>query len=81
MLSKFRLGLIQLAVGASKVENLARAEKFVQQAVSEGGANVVALPECFNSPYGTQYFLEYAEDLTTGTFPFPSPPKKESQNK
>lgn len=29
------------------------------------------LPECFNSPYGTQYFTKYAETL------LPSPPTKE----
>ena len=66
MLPKFRLALVQLAVGANKAENLARAETFVRRAASEGGAEVVALPECFNSPYGTQYFKEYAEDLSSG---------------
>lgn len=30
------------------------------------GAKVVALPECFNSPYGTKYFGEYAEVIPTG---------------
>lgn len=67
MLTSFRLGLVQLAVGANKAENLARAENFVNKAASEGGAKIVALPECFNSPYGTQYFKEYAEDLSTGS--------------
>ena len=66
MLPKFRLALIQLAVGASKAENLQRAETFIRKAAKEGGAQVVALPECFNSPYGTQYFKEYAEDMTSG---------------
>ena len=66
MLTSFRLGLVQLAVGANKAENLARAENFVNKAASEGGAKIIALPECFNSPYGTQYFKEYAEDLSTG---------------
>lgn len=69
MLPKFRLALIQLAVGASKTENLQRAETFIRQAAKEGGAQVVALPECFNSPYGTQYFKEYAEDMTSGSSP------------
>ena len=27
---------------------------------------VISLPECFNSPYGTKYFPEYAESLTDG---------------
>lgn len=33
-----------------------------------GGANIVVLPECFNSPYGCDYFPKYAETL------LPSPP-------
>jgi omega-amidase len=32
---------------------------------------LIVLPECFNSPYGTQYFPTYAETLS------PSPPTKE----
>lgn len=67
MLPKFRLALIQLAVGANKAENLAHAEACVSKAAKEGGAQVVALPECFNSPYGTQYFDDYAEDLSSGS--------------
>jgi len=69
MLPKFRLALIQLAVGASKADNLTRAEAFIKKAAKEGGAQVIALPECFNSPYGTQYFNEYAEDMTSGSSP------------
>lgn len=30
------------------------------------GAKVVALPECFNSPYGTNFFPEYAEEIPAG---------------
>ncbi|KAH3787617.1 omega-amidase NIT2-like [Dreissena polymorpha] len=58
----FRLALIQLAVGASKPENLARASRLIKEAATKG-ANLVALPECFNSPYGTSYFPEYAESI------------------
>ena len=61
-MSKFRLALIQLAVSASKPDNLARAARLVKEAASKG-ANIVALPECFNSPYGTSYFPEYAEAI------------------
>ena len=62
IMSKFRLALIQLAVSASKPDNLARAARLVKEAASKG-ANIVALPECFNSPYGTSYFPEYAEAI------------------
>jgi len=62
MSNTVRLGLIQLAVTASKAENLKQATKLIGQAVSKG-AKVISLPECFNSPYGTQYFANYAEPI------------------
>uniref|UniRef100_A0A8D0BH91 omega-amidase n=1 Tax=Salvator merianae TaxID=96440 RepID=A0A8D0BH91_SALMN len=58
----FRLALIQLHVSADKAENLNRACQFVKNA-TEQGAKLVVLPECFNSPYGTKYFAEYAEKI------------------
>ncbi|NXP70781.1 NIT2 amidase, partial [Ramphastos sulfuratus] len=58
----FRLALIQLHVSAVKSDNLQRACELVREA-SAKGAKLVALPECFNSPYGTQYFKEYAEKI------------------
>ncbi|KAK3593071.1 hypothetical protein CHS0354_007862 [Potamilus streckersoni] len=61
-MTSFRLALIQLAVTASKSDNLARATKFVREAATNG-AKIVALPECFNSPYGTKYFPTYAEKI------------------
>lgn len=60
--SKFRIALIQLAVTANKAQNLLRAKDKIKEAVSNG-ARIVALPECFNSPYGTQYFADYAEQI------------------
>lgn len=30
---------------------------------AQAGADIVVLPECFNSPYGTEYFAAYAEPL------------------
>ncbi|RXG59281.1 Omega-amidase NIT2 [Armadillidium vulgare] len=50
-----KLALIQLAVGSSKNENLLRAASKVKEA-AEKGANLVALPECFNSPYGNSMY-------------------------
>uniref|UniRef100_A0A663DW83 omega-amidase n=1 Tax=Aquila chrysaetos chrysaetos TaxID=223781 RepID=A0A663DW83_AQUCH len=61
-MANFRLALIQLHVSADKSDNLQRACGLVREA-SAKGAKVVALPECFNSPYGTQYFKEYAEKI------------------
>ncbi|KAL1933852.1 hypothetical protein VTP01DRAFT_7942 [Rhizomucor pusillus] len=61
--SKFKLALIQLATSSDKQTNLQRARDKVLEA-AKNGANVVVLPECFNSPYGTNFFPQYAETLT-----------------
>lgn len=47
--------------------NLAHASEKTKEA-AEAGAKIVVLPECFNSPYGTNFFPVYAEPLQ------PSPP-------
>ncbi|KAF4979268.1 hypothetical protein FDECE_18090, partial [Fusarium decemcellulare] len=47
-----KLSLIQLASGSDKQANLDSAASHVARAASSG-ANIVVLPECFNSPYGT----------------------------
>ena len=65
-----KLALIQLATGADKTANLTHARTKVL-AAARAGAQLVVLPECFNSPYGTKYFPKYAETL------LPSPPTKE----
>nr|POE80065.1 hydrolase c26a3.11 [Quercus suber] len=65
-----KLALVQLAAGADKTANLAHARAKVLEA-SSNGANIVVLPECFNSPYGCKYFPKYAETL------LPSPPTRE----
>ncbi|XP_045619339.1 omega-amidase NIT2 isoform X1 [Procambarus clarkii] len=60
--SKLRLALVQMAVVETKAKNIARAVQLIREAVG-GGAQLVALPECFNSPYGTNYFQKYAETI------------------
>ncbi|KAK7423646.1 Omega-amidase nit3 [Neonectria magnoliae] len=62
-----KLACIQLASGTDKQANLKRAAEHVAQAAAQGN-KIVILPECFNSPYGTKYFPQYAETL------LPSPP-------
>lgn len=43
---------MQLSVGPDKAKNVAAAVTEIHKA-KENGAQLVALPECFNSPYGT----------------------------
>lgn len=59
-MNKVRIGLCQLLVGSDKAKNLANAALMVNKA-AEAGAKIVMLPECFNSPYSTSSFAEYAE--------------------
>uniref|UniRef100_A0A8B9JRT4 omega-amidase n=1 Tax=Astyanax mexicanus TaxID=7994 RepID=A0A8B9JRT4_ASTMX len=56
------LAVVQLAVTKVKSDNLQRACSLVKEAAGQG-AKVVVLPECFNSPYGTGFFAEYAEKI------------------
>jgi len=63
--TRFRLALVQLAVGKNKTENISRAAAKISEAVDKG-AKIVSLPECFNSPYGTKYFGEYSEPVPDG---------------
>ncbi|KAJ2478465.1 Omega-amidase nit3 [Coemansia sp. RSA 2320] len=65
-MTALRLALVQLAVGAQKTANLVSARSKVL-AAAKAGANMVVLPECFNSPYGTQYFSQYAEEIDTAS--------------
>ncbi|KDN35948.1 carbon-nitrogen hydrolase [Tilletiaria anomala UBC 951] len=60
-----RLALIQLGQNSlTKSLNLLRAREAVLRAAKEdGGADMVVLPECFNSPYGVNHFPTYAESL------------------
>ncbi len=61
----FRLAIVQMAVTANKVANLTKAAEKAKFAASKG-AQVIALPECFNSPYGNKFFPEYAEQVPEG---------------
>ncbi|XP_020284700.1 nitrilase and fragile histidine triad fusion protein NitFhit-like [Pseudomyrmex gracilis] len=60
-----RLALIQLAVGDDKASNISRARSFIERAKQER-ADIVTLPECFNSPYGPSHFAKYAESIPDG---------------
>lgn len=62
---KLKAALIQCLVGADRSKNLKNASALIDTAKSNG-AQLVALPECFNSPYGTKFFNEYAETVPKG---------------
>ncbi|CAG8581679.1 55_t:CDS:10 [Ambispora gerdemannii] len=63
--NSFKVACVQLLVTKDKLKNLKNAKSKILEAAREG-AKVVVLPECFNSPYGTQYFKEYAESIPAG---------------
>ncbi|KAF3760548.1 hypothetical protein M406DRAFT_63766 [Cryphonectria parasitica EP155] len=65
-----KLACIQLASGTDKAANLSNAREKVHEAAASG-AKIIVLPECFNSPYGCDYFPSYAEQL------LPHPPSAE----
>ncbi|KAK0668880.1 carbon-nitrogen hydrolase [Cercophora samala] len=59
------LACIQLPSTSTKSINLSHAATAVSSAVKSTSAKIVVLPECFNSPYGTDHFPSYAEPLPT----------------
>lgn len=64
---KFKLALIQLAVGASKPANLERAGSLVREAASNG-AKLVALPVRKTSQVNSQGFMSCVKLCTVGMF-------------
>ncbi|KAI6660548.1 Omega-amidase NIT2 [Oopsacas minuta] len=57
-----KIALVQNLVGKNKQENIDHSFSLVRKA-RENGATMISLPECFQSPYGNQYFGEYAETI------------------
>lgn len=60
MLKNFKLALCQFVGGMDKAQNILKAQQMIEAAVAQN-AQVIILPECFNSPYSTKYFASYAE--------------------
>ncbi|KAL3744545.1 hypothetical protein ACJRO7_013763 [Eucalyptus globulus] len=67
-LAKFKIGLCQLSVTADKERNIAHAREKIHEAVDKG-AQLVVLPEIWNSPYSNDSFPVYAEDIDGGSSP------------
>lgn len=55
-----------MKIGKNKLENVGHAINCIRKTVEKDRPKLVALPECFNSPYGTKYFNEYAETIPDG---------------
>lgn len=62
----FKLAVCQTSVTSDKERNIYNAENMIRRAASNG-ADLVVLPEIFNSPYDTKCFADYAE-----TYPGPT---------
>ena len=71
---KFTVGLVQMACAPGRDENLARAGEFVREA-AKSGAEVVCLPELFQSNYFCQKEDAALFDLAE---PFPDSPSVEA---
>ncbi|XP_075148592.1 omega-amidase NIT2 [Haematobia irritans] len=61
-----RLALLQLKGSKDKAFNLQNASAKIREAVAGHKPRLITLPECFNCPYGTKYFREYAETIPNG---------------
>lgn len=55
---KIKFGIVQLKVSHDKAENLENASKGIRKAFAMG-AELIALPEFFQSPFGENAFLLY----------------------
>lgn len=60
MSNGFRLAACQMKVAGNREENTAKALLMLERA-AQGKADVAALPEMFNCPYGSGRFREYAQ--------------------
>ena len=73
---KYRMALCQIKGSFQKEKNIEKADIFIKEASEK--AEVVALPEMWNCPYGNKYFKEYAEEENGRTVLFMS--KAAAQN-
>lgn len=64
-IEKMRVAIVQMLVGKDKDLNVKSAVNKIGEA-AKNGAELVILPECFNSPYGTNFFQQYSEPIPDG---------------
>ncbi|XP_073278914.1 omega-amidase, chloroplastic-like [Primulina huaijiensis] len=70
-ITKFKIALCQLLVTADKERNIVHARQVIEEAARKG-AQLVLLPEIWNSPYSNDCFPVYAEDIDAGGDASPS---------
>ncbi|HPR24067.1 MAG TPA: carbon-nitrogen hydrolase family protein [Bacillota bacterium] len=73
---KYKMALCQIKGSFQKEKSIGKAQAFIKEASEK--AEVVALPEMWNCPYGNKYFKEYAEEENGRTVLFMS--KAAAQN-
>lgn len=69
--TKYKIGLCQFSVTSDKMRNIAHAREAIEEAANKG-AELVLLPEIWNSPYSNDSFPVYAEDIELGGDASPS---------
>ena len=71
-----KIGIVQMKTCENKEANIAKAKIGIEEYVKKG-AEIVILPEIFNSPYDTKKFHEYSEPKNGKTWTFLSNIAKE----
>lgn len=75
---RLKVALIQCKVTADKAANLAAMKSRII-AAAENGAQLIVLPECWNSPYAVTAFASYAETIPGPTSRFLSDMARETK--
>ena len=72
-----KIGIVQMKTCEDKEANLSKAKLGIEECVKKG-AEIVILPEIFNSPYDSKKFREYSEEKNGKTWTFLSNLSKEN---
>ena len=73
-----KIGIVQMQTCENKEININKAKEGIKEVVKKG-AEIVILPEIFNSPYDTKKFREYSEEKNGKTWSFLSTTAKNNK--
>ena len=59
---RFLIGICQIKVSSNKQENFTKIRAVIHK-LAYSQSKIIILPECWNCPYGIEYFKDYAEDI------------------